>query len=293
MDQLNVTGYHRRLPHLVAERQGLFAAEGLEVGYHTTSFAPDHNKGMAEGQWDFTLSSADTMIARTTTEGTDYTLFMQAEEGLSATLIGRPGAGPIGELRGTTLAGDPGDSNLDLIRRKICRENGLGEEAYEVAIIGTSPKRLEALLAGKVSAAMLAPPSSQKALDAGCVTLAEAEDYVPGWPRTCGWGLRSWVEGHRELVVRFVRAWARATDWTLDPANREAALDLVMEVEGLNRPRAELAYHQLVPKAKINRAAMQTVIDLRIELGVYPPPHEPPERFFDTSYWCEATGLSD
>ncbi len=52
-------------------------------------------------------------------------------------------------------------------------------------------------------------------------------------------------------------------------------------------------YHQLVPKAKINRAAMQTVIDLRIELGVYPPPHEPPERFYDTSYWCEATGLSD
>ncbi|MCZ6636673.1 MAG: hypothetical protein O7C66_00585, partial [Alphaproteobacteria bacterium] len=73
----------------------------------------------------------------------------------------------------------------------------------------------------------------------------------------------------------------------------EAALDLVMEVEGLNLQRAELAYHQLVPKAKINRAAMQKVIDFRIELGVYPPPVEQPARFFDTSYWCEATGLSD
>jgi hypothetical protein len=38
---------------------------------------------------------------------------------------------------------------------------------------------------------------------------------------------------------------------------------------------------------------MQTVIDLRIELSVYPPPHEPPERFYDTSYWCAATGLGD
>jgi NitT/TauT family transport system substrate-binding protein len=247
MDRLSLTGYHRRLPHLVAEERGMFAAEGIEVDYHTTTFAPDHNRGMAEGVWDFTLSSADTMIARTTTEGTDYILFMQAEEGLSATLIGRPGSTSISALSGTTLAGDPGDSNLDLIRRKIMRSHGFGEEAYEVDIIGTSPKRLEPLLDGKVAAAMLAPPSSQKALDAGCVPLAEAEDYVPGWPRTCGWGLRSWVEGHRDLVVRFIRAWAAASDWTLDPANREAALDLVMSVEGLNRERAELAYHQLVP----------------------------------------------
>jgi ABC-type nitrate/sulfonate/bicarbonate transport system substrate-binding protein len=291
MERLRVTGYHRRLPHLVADEMGLFAAEGLEVDYHLTTFAPDHNKGMAEGKWDFTLSSADTMIARTTTDGTDYILFMQAEEGLSATLIGRPDITAISDLSGTVLAGDPGDSNLDLIRRKIMRVGGIGEDGYEVDIIGTSPKRLEALLEGKVCAAMLAPPSSQKALDAGCIALAEADDYVPGWPRTCGWGLRGWVESHRELVVRFIRAWEAASDWTLDPANREAALDLVMAAEGLNRDRAELAYRQLVPKARINEAAMQTVIDLRIELGVYAPPHSPPERFYDTSYWCEATGL--
>lgn len=291
MDRLNVTGYHRRLPHLVAIEQGLFAEQDLEIDYHTTTFAPDHNAGMAEGRWDFTLSSADTMIARTTTDGTDYILFMQAEEGLNAALIARPEIASFDDLRGTTLAGDPGDSNLDLIRRKIMRENGIGEDAYGVDIIGTSPKRLEALLDGSVSAAMLSPPSSERALKAGNHTLAEAEDYVPRWPRTCGWGLRRWVEGHRDLVVRFIRAWVRAADWTLDPANREAALDLLMKVEGLNRARAELSYDQLVPKARINRTAMQTVIDLRIELGVYPPPHSPPERFFDTSYWSEATGL--
>ncbi len=73
---------------------------------------------MAEGRWDFTLSSADTMIARTTTDGVDYMLFMQAEEGLSAYLIGQPGFDSIDKLRGKLLAGDPGDSNLDLIRKE-------------------------------------------------------------------------------------------------------------------------------------------------------------------------------
>jgi len=32
-------------------------------------------------------------------------------------------------------------------------------------------------------------------------------------------------------------------------------------------------------------------MELRIELGVYPPPHHTAEYFYDTSYWCKATGL--
>ena len=102
MDLLSVTGYHRRAPHLVAEQMGFFAKEGLEVKFHQATFAPDHNKGMAEGRWDLTLSSADTMIARTTTDGVDFLLFMQAEEGLTASLIGRPGITSLEHLRNLT-----------------------------------------------------------------------------------------------------------------------------------------------------------------------------------------------
>ena len=48
----------------------------------------------------------------------------------------------------------------------------------------------------------------------------------------------------------------------------------------------------MVPKARIHPAALQTVIDLRKEMGVYKPPFDPPERFYDASYWTEASGLS-
>jgi len=115
---------------------------------------------------------------------------------------------------------------------------------------------------------------------------------VPNWPLTCGWTLRKWLEGHRELVVRFIRAWAAATDWLAQPTNQEECLQLVMEKEGMNRTSAERAYAKVVPKARINPAALKTVIELRKEMGVYHPPFDPPERFYDTSYWCEATGLA-
>ncbi len=276
MDILSTTGYNRRPPHLVAEYKGFFAKENLEVRFHETTYAPDHNKGMAEGRWDFTLSSADTMIARATTDGVDYMLFMQAEEGLSAYLIGQPGFDAIDKLRGKLLAGDPGDSNLDLIRKKILRKHGIDDTEYQIEIIGSSPVRLET------------PPASDKALAAGGVLLASGDDYVPGWPLTCGWTLRPWLLDNRELVVRFIRAWAAATDWLLAPENREETLKLAMDKEKLNRAAADIAYNKVVPRARINPAAIQTVIELRKEMGVYKPPFAPPEKFFDDSYWREA-----
>jgi ABC-type nitrate/sulfonate/bicarbonate transport system substrate-binding protein len=291
MDTLNITGYQRRPPHLIAEYKGFFAKENLEVEFHLTTYAPDHNHGMAEGRWDFTLSSADTMIARTTTDGVDYLLFMQAEEGLSACLIGQQDVRSIEQLRGKLLAGDPGDSNLDLIRKKILREHQMDDTDYRIEIIGSSPKRLEALLQRRVVAAMLTPPASDKALAAGGVLLAKAEDYVPGWPLTCGWTLRQWLISHRDLAVRFIRAWVAATDWLLAPENRVEALELMMSKEELSRDAAEEAYRKVVPKARINPAALKTVIELRKEMGVYRPPYSPPERFYDASFWREATGL--
>jgi NitT/TauT family transport system substrate-binding protein len=293
MDHLTISGYRRRPAHIAAEHEGFYAREGLAVEFHVATLAPEHNKQMAQGRWTITFSSADNMIAGAVADNADYVMFMQAEEGLSAYLIGQPNYSSIESLRGAVLAGDPGDSNLDLVRRKIMRDHGILEDEYQVEIIGNTPIRLEAFLAGRVSAAMLTPPSSEKALAAGGVLLADAARYVPQWPLACGWGLRRWVEANRPLVVRFIRAWAKATDWMLDSANREKSLTLIMKQEGLSRERAEHAFATTVPKAAINPEAIRRAMELRIQLGVYPPPHHTAERFYDASYWCEATGLPD
>lgn len=291
MDLLKVTGYHRRPPHVVAEKLGFFARERLQVSFHTATYAPDHNQGMAEGRWDFTLSSADTAIARATTDGVDYALFMQAEEGLDAYLIGKTEIQSVDALRGKLLAGDPGDSNLDLIRKKILLQHGIEEKEYAVEIIGASPQRLAAFKEGRVVDAMLTPPSSEEAIAAGGRILARAADYVPNWPLTCGWSRRAWLESHRDLAVRFVRAWVAATDWILHPANRKETLGLLMRELGLSPAAAQNSLDRIVPKACINPDSIRRVLELRIEMGVYLPPFSPAERFYDASYWSDATAL--
>ena len=291
MDRLSVINYELRPDFFAAQEMGFFEEEGLDVAIERVTFAPDHNRGMAEGRWDFTLSSSDTMIARTTRDGTDYVIFMNAERGVEVRLVGAPETRRLTDIVGKTMAGDPGDSNFDLHRRKIMRDHGIGEDQYEVAIIGATPERYEALLAGDVVAAMLSGKYFSQAFDHGCHILAAASDHVPAYPVFSGWTLRSWAESHEELLVRFIRAFVKGSDWALDPANREAALDMTMRRNGIGRAQAEGQLSRVIPKAAIDPPGLARVASLRAEMGVYDPPFDPVERFYDTRYWCKATGL--
>lgn len=288
---LQVTGYFRPPALLVALRKGFFAQEKLDVEFNLVRVAPVHNRELAAGRWPFTLSSADTMLARTTQDGVDYVLFAQVEEGLDVQLIARPGFKSLAELRGKLFAADPVDSNYDLIRNKIMRDAGVPESEYRIVILGNSSMRAAAFAAGKVDAAMLQRPFSERAVADGGVVLARGADHVPSWPIVCAWGLRRWVADNRTTVLRFTRAMAAATDWLLMPQNRDETLGLLMTEEKLPRDRAESNYSYVVPKCMIRPESIRRNIELRIELGYYKPPHRPTEAFYDLSYWSEATGL--
>jgi ABC-type nitrate/sulfonate/bicarbonate transport system substrate-binding protein len=290
MEQLRVIGYQLQPGFVVAQHLGLFAAEGLAVEVERPVHAPTHNQGMAEGRWDITLSSADTMIARVTRDGADYVLFLNAEHGLDVKLIGAPDVASVEALRGRQLAGDPGDSNYDLHRRKILRDSGIREDEYEVEIIGASAARCEALLAGRVAAAMLTPTYYPRALERGFHVLADAADHVPEYPVCSGWTRRAWAEAHQDQLVRFIRAFVRGTDWALEPANREQALALVAEAEHISLDRAAAYLARTVPHAEIDPMGLARVVALRAEMGYYDPPYDPIERFYDASYWVAATG---
>jgi ABC-type nitrate/sulfonate/bicarbonate transport system substrate-binding protein len=289
--QLTVTGFYRTPAFLIAQRRGLFAREGLEVEFLLVRLAPDHNEGLARGHWPITMSSADTMLARTTQDGVDFVLFLEAEEGLDVQLIAQSKYKSLQELRGKLFAADPIDSNYDLVRNKIMRDAGISESEYRYEVIGNSSMRAAAFLEGKVDAAMLQRPFSDRALAKGGVLLAKGSDYIQNWPICCGWGLRKWVQANRSTVVGFTRAMASAADWLLMPENKEELVQILIKEEKLTRAWAESNYAYVVPKSRINPESIRRNIELRIELGYYKPPHRPAEAFYDMSYWSEATGL--
>ena len=292
MEELRTIGYYPLPAFVVAEKKGLFDRQGLRVSFEIATFAPEHNRGMAEGRWDISLTSPDTMLARATRDGHDVVLYLVPEKGLQVMLVGAKDIKSPADLKGKKLAGDPGDSNYDLHRRKILRENGVHESEYEVEIIGTSPFRLEALRQGRVSACMVAPPYDAQALSEGFNLLAKASDYIPDYVTTGCWARRSWVGENRDKMLRFVRAFVAATDWALAPEHCEETLELVQDFQKIPRPLAEIKLGQVISKAAIDPADINRVVQLRIEMGLYEPPHDPIERFYDASLWSEVTGLA-
>ncbi|HEY8693800.1 MAG TPA: ABC transporter substrate-binding protein [Chloroflexota bacterium] len=291
MDRLSITGYQVRPDFMVAEERGFFGDEGLEIAFERAWHAPTHNQGMADGRWDLTLSSADTMMARTTRDGTDYVIFMNAERGLDVQLVGAPGIDTLQDIIGKTMAGDPGDSNYDLHRRKILRDHGIFEDHYGVEIVGATPERFEALMAGKVVAAMLTPAHAGKALSQGCRLLANASDHVPEYPVCSGWTRRQWAHDRQDVLVRFIRAYARGSDWVRDVANRDAAIAMIVRRDGFSPERAAANLDRVMPHAAIDPPGLARVAALRAEMGLYDPPWDPIERFYDARWWSQATGL--
>ena len=291
MNTLRVIGYYPLPPFVVAEKKGFFAREGLEIEFTIATLAPEHNKGMLEGRWDISLTSPDTMVARVTRDGHDFLLYLMAERGLEVKLFGAKEITAPEQLRGKCIAGDPGDSNFDLHRRKILRAHSVHESEYDVKIIGTSPFRFEALRKGEVAACMLAPPYDAQALSEGYHLLARGADYIPNYATTACWARRAWVAENRDAMTRFVRAFVAGTDFALQPENREETLQLIQDFQKISPEQAAVKLSQVTPKAAIVPEDLNRVIQLRVEMGLYDPPHEPVERFYDASIWCEATGL--
>jgi hypothetical protein len=58
----------------------------------------------------------------------------------------------------------------------------------------------------------------------------------------------------------------------------------------LSREEAELRYSHVVPHAAIDPAGLLRLQTLRIQMGFGRPPYPPVERYYDASYWAEATG---
>lgn len=291
MDRLRTIGYYPLPAFVVAREKDFFRHHDLETEFEIATFAPEHNRGMAEGRWDLSLTSPDTMIARATRDGQDFVLVLMTEKDLEVKLFGARDIKSPRDLRGKVIAGDPGDSNYDLHRRKILRDYSVRESEYEVKIIGTSPFRLEALRRGEVSACMVAPPYDTQALSEGFILLARAADHIPDYPTAACWTRRAWAYRNQDKLLRFVRAFVDATRWTLQTENRGEVLALMEKHAGLSREQAEAKVARVIPNAEIHPQDINRVVQLRIEMDLYDPPHDPIERFYDPSFWSEATGL--
>jgi ABC-type nitrate/sulfonate/bicarbonate transport system substrate-binding protein len=278
---------------MVAARvRGFFANEGIDVKITTTPSSTDQMRGVSKGLYNLITGSFDNVLAWSGKEGAEIVVVAQGSESIVLPLLVRPEIKNWSDLKGKKLAADAVDTAFALVLRRILLAHGLDLDRgdYELVAAGATDKRLESMMRGETFAVILGTPFDDNAEAAGFKRLADHREVLPDYPGRVFAVNRSWAESHREDLMRFLRAWLAGVRWVKNPPNREEALKLVAEELKLNRQAAIESVDELSPTGSLNLAGLQSVLDLRVQFGFKLPLGNSLERYYDLSYYKEATG---
>lgn len=281
--------------------EGYFAREGLAVQSMPVQGSVQQITGMMDGTYDLGLTALDNVIAYDAGQGAaplkekaDLFAFMGGS-GAGLNLIAAPGMTSIEDLKGKILAVDAKTTGFAFMLYRTLAQHGVKAGDYELLPVGSSQKRYEALVAGQAAGGLLDRPFDGFAEEKGFKNLAAMSKVFPHYQASVGMARRAWARERGAALVGFIRAYIEAGLWLFDPANREAAIAILMKTTAnLPRANAETIYrdttgpHSITaPRAEMDPEGVATVVALRSDYGE-PRKTLDARDFYDLSYYEKA-----
>lgn len=216
-------------PLWVAEQQGFFEANGVDVELSNFSWDQDLTAAVASGSLDVIAAATNTAINYFNQDlGLKGFLIMDVAFEADAVLAG-PDVGGIADLAGKTVAFETGATS-DLLIRYALQEAGMSIEDIQHVPMGASEAGL-ALISGQVDAAVTYEPYISAALAQGdghkvIYTAAEKPGLISDMLVASG----DWIAAHPEEVQGLIRAWDQAVEFIR--ANPEEGGAIIAEAVG-------------------------------------------------------------
>ncbi len=255
----------------VARATGALDRHGLAVEERPVPSSPAQFAALAEGSLDAALTSPDNVVAYRFLPGNplgstrDVRIVAAVDRGLGLALYAAAGTPDVEALRGALVGVDVAASGFAFALFEILERAGLGGNDYQLAELGSTPRRLEALLAGRCTATMLNAGNDLVAEDAGLARLADVTEVASPYLGTV-----LAVQGEASPAVRALAAALReAAEAVLTGAALGEAV-AAAESTGLP-PHLALRYADglrdpargLVPGGAVDRESLDAVVDLR------------------------------
>ena len=287
------------VPVHAAIETGIFARHELTVETAYTPGSVYIIQALKEGRCDIGHTAADDIIADIENDdSSDLFLFMGLHSGLFS-LISAANCKSVDSLFGGSIGVDAKASGFALVLERVLHARGFGRADYQLVEVGGWESRYRALLDKKIAATLLTEPFVTNALKAGCNLLARDFEMIPSYQGTCGAASRRWAERHPERLIKYIRAYAKATQWCIDPQNRQSCLDILARHNPIDGLTAEQTLdslldpqHGLYPKAALNMSGVLAALELRAEVGYLARPIPPVEKYVDLSYYQNAVSIS-
>lgn len=277
-------------PLYVAEAEGLYQREGLQVEVTLTGSSVRQLEELTRGGFDIGFQQSDHVV-RGVEQGSDLFIFMAHGHAPELSLVVAPAIKSFADLRGQVIAVDGARTGYALILRRLLAQHGLGERDYTFREFGGSRERFDALLAGDGIASWLNPPFDRNLFAKGYASLGTTTQFFPTYPGSIAAARRSWARDNADRLKGFIRAMHAAHAWLGNPANKSAAIRLLPSRLGLDAAAAGKAFDEFVrlPRPAITADALRQVIDVVWDAEGIKAPKAAPEKYLDLSYLEQAT----
>jgi len=285
-------------PHFVGMQLGYFDQEGLELERLVSPSSAQLTAGIASGSINSGAGLPDAYV-RAVEQGAPVVIIASEMSTVIYSLMVPPSIQDFADLRGKAVGTSEPRGATTLILRKMFGLGGLGEQDYDLLVVGGTRERYTALKAGTISAALLSQPQDFQLADEGfrrlALSTASLKPYLVGALAANP----DWMRQNEARTVRYLRALIRSARWLTDPANKEAAIRILMDETKAEERYARLTYElyleeeQVVPpEAEVDPRSLDTVLDLMVEGNDLSSPRPPASKYLDTSYWERARGTA-
>lgn len=256
----------------LARSTGRLDDAGVTVEEVPVPSSPGQFRSLLDDEIQVALTSPDNVLAYRYNPGNplgalaDVRMVAAVDRGMGLGLYGRPGL-TVEDLRGARVGVDVPTSGFALALYALADSVGVRRDDYELVTLGSTPKRLQALVAGECDATMLNAGNELAGEAAGCVRLGAATDVCSPYL-----GVVVAVAGDTHLDVAgrisdtLVDVAATVvggglTDEAAEAAARRLGLDDATALRYVDRLRDPA--DGLVPDGRVDPEALRTLVDLR------------------------------
>jgi ABC-type nitrate/sulfonate/bicarbonate transport system substrate-binding protein len=295
------------LPIWMTQRQGFFAGEKIEVKIDFTPGSTYQLTHLIAGTYEMGFTAIDNIVAYREGQneaylppGTNVDLIavLASDDGFLS-ISAQKDITSIEALRGRTVTVDAMTTGFAFALREVLAKKGVAESEVKFERAGGVADRFRMMIENPGHAATTQmTPFDLLGEARGFNTLARVRDVLGPYLGIVACTKKSWAEANRDLVARFIRAYAKGVEAMYDPKNRPIVeAILVANVSGMTPGLAAKAYDIYVNektgffrKPVFDPEGVKTVLALRSKYGMPQKTLTDATRYYDTSY-LEAAGI--
>jgi NitT/TauT family transport system substrate-binding protein len=259
------------LPAYIGEEKGFFKKRDLDTRMVTFSRSNDIN-ALVSGDIQFDLTAPDKVV-HSALGGFPVKMVMGTARGLNLALVVHPSIRSAADMRGKSVA-ITGFSGLPYTGLLLSlKELGMSKEQVVPLNIGGKTARFEALLANRVSAAILDPPYTTMAAKEGYRLLVDLAPLDVPYLRNIVAVSEKTLRDDSSTVARFVAALVEGMQFNRNKANKEESMRILAKYLRLplekNRPMIEEGYEtyrdMMLKKPYADPTAMKLLLEMIAE----------------------------